>query len=298
MPNLIKHIQLISLLMALLSIFAISCTDDQASSPVEEDETVFRLVVNEVPWENENMQVTRSDASMLEDLKDANATGFGLYCPEFKLTNQQVTWDGTNSRWNYGYTLLWSIKKSQTINLYAYAPYWAYTTYADKTIEYDLAYGIDLRWASQEGATRTDDNNGVITLNFQHALGKLAFGILTNNYGRDITLTNICVTGTPYQTGTLSLVDGSWSNLTAYGSSQTFINQDLSLDIDNEATESIGDYSCLLIPGSTVTVTLTFSSTDFGTETVSFDMTLPTTTNTQTTLNITITNNFEVVISN
>ena len=297
-----KNIHIIPLLAVLLALFVTSCTDDAQPTPTESDEVPLVLVVNEEPWENEEVRVTRSNESMLNGIK-GDPRGFGLYCSDFNMTNQQVTWGGT--KWDYGSTLLWSIKKSQEIDLYAYAPHWTPTySKGDHTIIYDHSFGEDLMWASQEGVTRTDVNTGVITLDFKHALGKLSFGSLTNNYGRAITLTNVKVTGTPYKTGKLSLVDGSWSDLNgngSYASSQNIINRDVNspsgLAIAKDATAtSIGDMNCLLIPGSTVTITLTFTSTDFGEETVSFNTTLPTTTNTNTTLNITLTNNFEVVI--
>lgn len=282
----------IILLLTLLLLGA-GCTDD-APSAESDVQQALTFEVTEEAWKDKRVQITRSDATMLEGLKASNR-GFGLYCsdPELNLTNQQVTWDGSNLKWSNGYTWLWPNNKSSEINLYAYAPYWDYTTYSDKTIEYSLNFAIDLMWAS------TVANKGVVELNFKHALGKLSFGTITNNYGRTITLTELKVTGTPYYSGKLSLVDGSWSDLSEYTESQTFDRSPSSpgLSIADGEAENMGVDDILLIPGSTVTITLTFTTADFGTEIVSFNTTLTTDTNTQTTLNITITNNFEVVIA-
>lgn len=155
-------------------------------------------------------------------------------------------------------------------------------------------------------------SSDAVTLTFRHALARLSFGSITNNLGRTITLTGIEVKDTPaqrlYSSGDLSLTNGTWSGLTAYGSEQTISMTDFdpenagdqTLPVANEATSSIVVADILQIPGPivTVTFTVTYTAEDNSTKTVtvSDDVTLEQGKN--KTVNLTVGLNHEVVIEN
>ena len=66
---------------------------------------------------------------------------------------------------------------------------------------------IDLMYADH----RTT-NDGVVELDFKHALGKLSIGTIYNNYGEDIKLTQIKLTSSHFcEKGTLNLHTGKWT---------------------------------------------------------------------------------------
>lgn len=67
---------------------------------------------------------------------------------------------------------------------------------------------IDLMYAEH-----TTSIDGVVQLNFKHALGKLSIGTIYNNYGENIKLTKITISGTRLTQGTLSLSTGEWSSI-------------------------------------------------------------------------------------
>lgn len=277
------------ILLLTLLLLGVGCTDDAPSAESDVQQAIT-FEVTEEAWKDERVQITRSDATMLEGLKAAD---FGLYCSEFHLKDRVVRWNG--SKWDYGNTFLLPVGKNLTISVYAYAPfYWGeydpmdMGSVEDKTIEFPCGAGnwVDLLWANQENVVCT----GEVTLNFQHALGKLTLGTITNNYGRSVTLTNISLSGF-HDKGNLSLVNGNWTNKTGTHA----ITHSLGLTVADGEAKNIGTISDMQIPCDAVAVVLNFTCDDFGTETVTFNTTLEQGKN--KTLNITITNNFEVVIA-
>jgi hypothetical protein len=86
-------------------------------------------------------------------------------------------------------------------------------------------------------------------------------------------------------------MNGTWTNTTGTHA----ITHSLGLTVADGEAKNIGTISDMQIPCDAVAVVLNFTCDDFGTETVTFNTTLEQGKN--KTLNITITNNFEVVIA-
>ena len=155
----------------------------------------------------------------------------------------------------------------------------------------------DLLCAGKTNAKQTDDQ-GTVTLKFQHVLAKLSFGTITNHYGRPITLESISVTGTLYTSRELTMATGEWSKEGGTTeSTQTYTFSPTQPVAAGETTDfTTSDTPLLLIPGPSVSITFTISTTDFGTESFTFSN-IPLTQGVNKTLNLTINNNFEVVIT-
>lgn len=295
-----KSINYILTPLLLTALLAIGCSDDEQTT--DNTTAALQLNLSEEPWQGETLQLTRATAT--EEALKASTAGFGLYCSEFKMAgNTHVTWDATHQRWDYGNLLLWPRKMSTTVNMYAYAPYDKDGNYgisvSSGVLTFNTTIGntTDLLCAGKTNAKQTDDQ-GAVTLNFQHVLAKLSFGTITNHYGRPITLDNISVTGTLYTRRQLTMATGVWSDEDATTASlpKTYssLNQNVAAGETTDFTTS--DTPLLLIPGPTVNVTFTIRTTDFGTESFTFSN-IPLEKGVNKTLNLTINNNFEVVIT-
>ena len=171
--------------------------------PIHEAEIAFS--VNETEWEGQTVSMTRS----VETMRELQTSGFGIFCKELSLTNQKVSWDALTGRWNYGDKMLWPENKvKKDIEMFAYAPY-------DKDIEWD-GNSINAKDSTADwlwGKPSVGDN-GIICMNFEHALAKLSFGSIINTYGSTITLKSVKVKGlrsAQFTKGDLSLADGTWS---------------------------------------------------------------------------------------
>ncbi len=293
-----KPINYILTPLLLTALLTVGCSDDEQTT----DNTTVALQLNlsEEPWQGETLQLTRATAT--EEALKASTEGFGLYCSEFKMADTQVTWDATHQRWDYGNLLLWPHKMSTTVNMYAYAPYDGDGTYAVSsgvlTFNTTINNTTDLLCAGVKDAQRTTENKGTIALKFQHVLAKLSFGTITNHYGRPITLESISVTGTLYTRRQLTMATGVWSDegaITKFSDKPySSLNQNVAAGETTDFTTS--DTPLLLIPDKTVNVTFTISTTDFGTESFTFSN-IPLEKGVNKTLNLTINNNFEVVIT-
>lgn len=298
-----KPINYILTPLLLTALLTVGCSDDEQTA--DNTTAALQLNLSEEPWQGETLQLTRATAT--EEALKASTEGFGLYCSEFKMADKQVTWDATHQRWDYGNLLLWKHNRGTTVNMYAYAPYDGDGTYADGslftvsdgTLMFTTTIGntTDLLCAGKTNAKQTDDQ-GTVTLNFQHVLAKLSFGTITNHYGRPITLESISVTGTLYTSRKLTMATGVWSDEGGTTDSPTKTYSSLN---QNVATGETTDFTTmatplLLIPDKTVNVTFTISTTDFGTESFTFSN-IPLTQGVNKTLNLTINNNFEVVIT-
>ena len=299
-----KPINYILTPLLLTALLTVGCSDDEQTA--DNTTAALQLNLNEEPWQGETLQLTRATAT--EEALKASTTGFGLYCSEFKMAgNTHVTWDATYQRWNYGNLLLWKHNRGTTVNMYAYAPYDGDGTYADGssftvsdgTLMFTTTIGntTDLLCAGKTNAKQTDDQ-GTVTLKFQHVLAKLSFGTITNHYGRPITLESISVTGTLYTSRKLTMATGVWSD---EGATTKFSDKPYSSLNQNVAAGETTDFTTsatplLLIPDKTVNVTFTISTTDFGKESFTFSN-IPLRQGVNKTLNLTTNNNFEVVIT-
>ena len=168
------------------------------------------------------------------------------------------------------------------------------------TFSPNIGNAIDLLWA--EDSVSAD---GTVNMKFHHALGKLTLGSITNNYGRTVTVKEVKFEGNRYASGTLSLTTGEWSSLPAPSSSSKSFGSDTtptlsqilegSPAIPNGESVSFKAGSCYLqIPGPAIKVSYTFSTDDYGDQTVSTDVVLEQ--GKDKTVNLTIGMNHEVVI--
>ncbi|MBR6086914.1 MAG: fimbrillin family protein [Prevotella sp.] len=248
----------------------------------------------------------------------AEDEGFGIYCHELSLTNTQVTWDNVNSRWQIGsdYNTYWRRNQSGTLNIYAYAPYKAtpYTVTDDGKLTYEagrhnypsfstlLSGGnVDLLYASKKNYARNSTEAAV--LEFKHALAKMTFGTITNNTGGTLSINGFTIHGHDklYQSATLNLVTGEWSNHVDYaaGSIQSpppFASIVIPPLADKETIiPTMPSRELSFIPGPDGTLPLTIDVNTNSSEKFSFNITLQQGKN--YTYNISVGKNFEVVIT-
>jgi len=293
------------ILTLLTTVLLAGCSIDEQQDGESAQE--LSLDISVAPWQNENLPMTRATAT--EEVLMASNDGFGLYCAGFHLANNtKVTWDAVNRRWYYGTPVLWKHNMDTKVNFHAYAPYDADGTFADASSFTMTSEGLtfnttidknstDLLCGRAINAQRTATNKGKITITFQHVLAKLSFGTITNNYGRTVTLQSIEVGGTFYTKRTWAMATGEWSDTGAESSEQSKTFSSLNQNIAEGATADISSTATdiMQMPGPTANITFTFSTTDFGTETATFQVLLEEGKN--KILNLTITNNFEVVIT-
>ena len=272
-----------------------ACTDDTAESP--DTRPVLTIAAAEDTWQSQTVTITRAGET-LETLKDV---GFGIFSTSLGLDNKKVQWK--NDSWNYGNKLLWPglTSVNTSTEFLAYAPY-NYTgsaiSLSDKKITFEPTTNnsIDLMWA--KGSV---SSTGTVTFNFHHALGRLSFGYITNNYGRDITLTKITFIGRRYTSGQLSLADGSWTNLqpddlsSASDSENKYI-KDLPIDISEGKSVLLSLPEIMQIPGDDARIKMkfTFTSTNYNEEVESEY--IPFEAGINKTVNLTINMNHEVVV--
>ncbi len=275
----------------LIAILLTGCAGEEV--PVQPAGHAMTMVVSGESWQGETVSLTRSDGSMLTALM-TSGDGFGMYAANLGFTNQQVTWNSTDARWDYGDAQLWPAAGIGTVT--AYAPYVSaaatpITSLDDGslTVAPEQANAVDVLWA----AVTSSDPAHSLTLNFKHALAKLSFGSVINNSGYAVTLTSIVATGTLYTSGTLSLADGLWTG--GDTAERTYTMSPLSIAVASGATVAMNQTAILQIPGPPVTVTLTLTSDAYGTETVTKTITLEQGIN--KTVNLTIGLNHEVVMS-
>ena len=234
--------------------------------PIHEAEIAFS--VNETEWEGQTVSMTRS----VETMRELQTSGFGIFCDELSLTNQKVSWDALTGRWNYGDKMLWPKNKvNKDIKMFAYAPY-------DEGIEWK-GNSINAKDSTADwlwGEPSVDDN-GIICMNFQHALAKLSFGSIINTYGSTITLKSVEVKelrSAQSTIGNLSLADGTWSPVS--GETYTYTKnycetpktvtegetttEETGLEIENGDAKFLDIADILQIPGVEVTVVFTLET--------------------------------------
>lgn len=154
---------------------------------------------------------------------------------------------------------------------------------------------IDLMYAEH-----TTTNDGVVNLNFKHALGKLSIGTIRNDYGENLSLNQITISGTRNIKGTLSLSTGEWSDITENEENVVYIAATLAtifgdLNIpDKGALTFPKNVAYTQIPGTTLTFTYQFKTVNNTTFSVAATMRVDQGVNKF--VNITIGQNHEVVI--
>ncbi|MBQ8486905.1 MAG: fimbrillin family protein [Prevotella sp.] len=218
--------------------------------------------------------------------------------------SRQVTWDDAKGQWDAGNDIYWlRTSGGETFNVYAYAPYTTAYTYTEGEIRFssvDDGRNVDLLYAAAE-VKRSD---GLARLTFRHALAKISFGTITNSTGEAISLKQVSVKGNLHKSGKQNLATGEWGDYTAYDPVEKSIDRDIDtdagadgnqpLDVANGAIVPMPVDALLLIPGPTVTITLTIGRAAGSDETFSFTTTLEQGKN--KTFNVTVEKNFEVVI--
>lgn len=154
---------------------------------------------------------------------------------------------------------------------------------------------IDLMYAEH-----TTTNDGVVNLNFKHALGKLSIGTIRNDYGENLSLNQITISGTRNIKGTLSLSTGEWSNITENEENVVYnaatlatIFGDLNIP-DKGALTFPKNVAYTQIPGTTLTFTYQFKTVNNTTFSVAATMRVDQGVNKF--VNITIGQNHEVVL--
>lgn len=154
---------------------------------------------------------------------------------------------------------------------------------------------IDLMYAEH-----TTSQEGVVQLNFKHALGKLSIGTIYNDYGEEMSLNQITISGTRRTQGTLSLSTGEWSSITTDSENVVYGKALLesifgNLDIPNKGSLTFPkDLAYTQIPGTTLTFEYQFKTSNNTTFTVSATMEVEEGKNKF--VNITINQNHQVVL--
>ena len=154
---------------------------------------------------------------------------------------------------------------------------------------------IDLMYAEH-----TTSQEGVVQLNFKHALGKLSIGTIYNDYGEEMSLNQITISGTRRTQGTLSLSTGEWSSITTASENVVYGKALLesifgNLDIPNKGSLTFPkDLAYTQIPGTTLTFEYQFKTSNNTTFTVSATMEVEEGKNKF--VNITINQNHKVVL--
>ena len=329
--------------IALAALWQTACSDTAntlftpSEQPIHEMEIGFS--VSETEWEGQTVSMTRSG----ETLEALEANGFGMFCEVLAMTNREVKWHKETGTWDYDTKILWPKRVVDDLmanpsEIFAYAPFTdsdAKTENGGKPqITFDdlennpynpnIKYTCnqenptDLLWASPKISP-----DGIIHLEFKHALAKLSFGTITNNYGHSITLESVTISGAStadgklYTSGTLyigedlytdealSLASGTWSDLTNPISPIDPIkpidpNEEdkAPLEIKNGETASFGIETKMLIPQKIeVEIVVKVPEAPNGSETnktIKKNVTLKQGKNTE--INLTVGQNHEVVI--
>ena len=287
------------------------------------DEVELRIGVGETSWLGETFNVTRSGET-LEGLKavadpenPADGEGFSLHGTALLGPNgkRQVIWNASAGQWNAGERIYWkrTSNENDVFSVYAYAPYKETPT----NITVDGSNGVltftsadyalggsnpDLLYA---GAT-VKRSDGLAQLTFNHALAKMTLGVITNNSGAAMNLTQVSVSGGLYKTGKLDLMTGEWSTFTDFSDKNlapgdTPASKSLPMTISpakviaDGASVTLDIGSLLLIPGPTPGPTVTASLTFEGGASFSFTTKLEQ--GKAKTFNMTVGKNFEVEIA-
>jgi len=260
-------------------------------------QNLLALRVGEAGWSETPTTITRAGETLnglratTGDLPTGYGYGFGLYVyagATAMMENRQVTWNGTNARWNYGTDAYWpKTSTGETLKAFAYAPYkgtspWSVTT--DGVLSFETALNrlsaVDLLYANDADIDRS---TGKTDLDFRHALAKVSLGAVANaSSTRDMLVSGITVTGNFYTAGDINLTTGEWSNKTPETPSSqtvTIIDESAGQYIYVPAggqtmvrtTTSVIDYtlgrvslvvqdapSPMIIPGPTVSVTYNY----------------------------------------
>lgn len=305
---------LVALMVLSLVLAGCSDTGDDGGGSGS-DMVALTINVDENGWQGKTVNVTTRSGETIDGLKAAHANGggFGIFGISLLYNTQRlVLWNSSTGQWDAGERIYWKRTSDENDNfdVYAYAPYDSAATFPTT----NASSGILPFTASDKDGTDTDllyahsqvsRTNGLATLTFRHAMAKLSFGTITNNSNDAIELQSLTLTGDLYSGGKLNTNNGMWSGLTNYDpasndpASKTFTRSDFdsSTSGDQGLTIAGGKVATLdidpfiLIPGPTVTITLTFT----GGDTFSFTTTLEQ--GKDKTYNITVNKNFEVVIA-
>ena len=253
-----------------------ACSDDDHSANGGAQAVTF--VVNEEPWQDEGVMMTRSTYS------DLQGTGFNLYSSELSLDGVSTTWDTTNKRWRYEGQRLWP-QGVTTASFYALTNAGSASLDVSTeiiTISAFYASPPDLLYASHKNVAR--GNN--VELTFHHIFAKVTMGTVTIDPNSLITsVSNVTFGATLDNQGTFSLKDDA-----TYA---TFTSQSGDVAVSGQTFYPTGT-SLLVIPDENVTITLTLTCDPARTLTVSKTLTLDSGKN--YILNVHIGPNHEVVI--
>jgi len=315
MKNLLRDMVAVAGLAVVLVLTGCSADEEGERTAAAGDEVELRIGVGETSWLGETFNVTRSGET-LEGLKavanpasPVDGEGFSLHGTELlgPAGKRQVIWNASSGQWNAGERIYWkrTSDEDDVFSVYAYAPYEENPT----NITVDGSDGV-LTFTSADGGSNPDllyagasvkRSDGLAQLTFNHALAKMTLGVITNNSGAAMNLTQVSVSGGLYKTGKLNLMTGLWSDFTDFSDNVlspgvTPASKSLPMTIfpakviADGASVTLDIGSLLLIPGPTVTASLTFE----GGASFSFTTTLEK--GKAKTFNMTVGKNFEVEI--
>lgn len=319
MKNLLRDMLAVAGLAVVLVLTGCSADEEGERTVAAGDEVELRIGVGETSWLGETFNVTRSGET-LEGLKavanpasPADGEGFSLHGTALlgPTGKRQVIWNASAGQWNAGERIYWkrTSDEDDVFSVYAYAPYKETPT----NITVDGSNGVltftsadyalggsnpDLLYAA-DSVKRSD---GLAQLTFSHALAKMTLGVITNNSGAAMHLTQVSVRGGLYKTGKLNLMKGLWSDFTDFSDNDlspgdTPASKSLLMTISpakviaDGASVTLDIGSLLLIPGPTVTASLTFEGG------ASFSFTTKLEQGKAKTFNMTVGKNFEVEIA-
>jgi hypothetical protein len=316
MKNLLRDMVAVAGLAVVLVLTGCSADEEGERTAAAGDEVELRIGVGETSWLGETFNVTRSGET-LEGLKavanpasPADGEGFSLHGTELlgPTGKRQVIWNASAGQWNAGERIYWkrTSDEDDVFSVYAYAPYEENPT----NITVNGSYGV-LTFTSADGGSNPDllyagatvkRSDGLAQLTFNHALAKMTLGVITNNSGAAMHLTQVSVRGGLYKTGKLNLMKGLWSDFTDFSDKNlapgdTPASKSLPMTISpakviaDGASVTLDIGSPLLIPGPTVTASLTFE------EGASFSFTTKLEQGKAKTFNMTVGKNFEVEIA-
>lgn len=328
MKNLLRDMVAVAGLAVALVLTGCSADEEGERTATAGNEVELRIGVGETSWQGETFNVTRSGET-LEGLKavadpenPADGEGFSLHGTQLlgPTGKRQVIWNASAGQWNAGERIYWkrTSDEDDVFPVYAYAPYEANPT----NITVNGSYGV-LTFTSADYASGGSNpdllyagasvkrSDGLAQLTFNHALAKMTLGVITNNSGAAMNLTQVSVRGNLYAQGDLNLSDGTWSTFKYFSGisespyTETETLKELTIDIDSNkgeagnqplaiadnASVSVDVGSLLLIPGPEVTVSLTFEGG------ASFSFTTKLEQGKAKTFNMTVSKNFEVEIA-
>ena len=227
------------------------------------------------------------------------------------MNNQQVTYNTTNTKWDYSPKKYWPYALNHRISFLAYYPWTDGTTLNNGEIPFTLSNNIpeqiDLMYNTNETCDNLNKNSGVVSFDFGHALSRIGFKASAPatqatpaDANTNITINQVTLTfkeNTIYTTNNFNLVTKQW-NSPAKETAATSFYWKTSVAVDSEDPKKSGtlqnntftigsaeqalndDKSYLMLPpvtGAEYTITVNYTVTTGGVSVINSITTNPTT---------------------